>query len=758
MDDPTLPPTAMEITRRAGTPLMWLTNPVLCVLVTVLVYVTVKQRKVRPGYIVAGASLVLAVVLLFARALPLYVTPYVEIFRTIVEASSQPGGLQGTGKAVLDLALGSWVTWVAGQLVLAVPLALFLAALVASWRKKYDPKAWREKAKPKDLAALRKTNEAMPRWTQEAEQPAAEGTQGKQLSQAVKLPFRKTPDVVTELSELKIRLGSEKMLGKPYDLPAFALARQSYVEGPSGFGKTRLLIELMRGLIEAPAAQKFKIGMAFINMKPDPEITEAAKAIAELAGRKLYIVTEDGRGDGEGQTYNPLRYGTPEHIRNRVIEAERKSADGGFSEAHYARGGSRFALIVAKALIQLAGPVDGVPKTYTRGGKTYQWKRDYPHFAYLMSLRVLKEESHHLDADLQWQITEYENEAKDDKDILKFASGMRNRLADVAEGAAGTVLVDDPDGLDLRQVIANGDMVLFNLDAMQDAQAARYIANLALQDLTSAIGEFGAAVWHKPDRDSQKPQNRMFWIPVDEFSALGGSLVSDLYARARSNGFAVTLATQDQSALIKAEMFEDVDTNANVKILFNQERNAEDHANNIGTAKTMIETFQTFEEKDLLGATAHASGQGNIREGDTYIIHPNEFKQLQPGEAIILVKTPKAQNRVALRMSSPVADAKAKRERQAQPAPTPPQLAAAAAAELTPATVEAVAEVPATPLTVEKQEPADVWAAAAASVKAAPAAAAANVHAVPAAPVAAHEDEWEEDDWHRHEPVAEPET
>ncbi|MFK0009895.1 type IV secretory system conjugative DNA transfer family protein [Paenarthrobacter sp. NPDC090520] len=741
----------------------------MAILILVLIPVAVRQRKIKPALLVAAAAVVLAGVLLFARALPLYVTPYVELVRTAVDSAMNAGGLfqpGGMGRAVqpvLDLVVANWWVWILAQLVFAVPAAALIASAIAAWRKKFDPAAWREKVEPKKLDELRKTNAAMPRWTQEAPAAGTDGKEpakGKGLSLAAKMPFGNRADVVTSLDGLMLRLGSDKMTGKPFDLPAIAMARQSYIEGPSGFGKTRILIELMRGLIEAPAAQQFKIGMAFITMKPDPEITEAARAVAELAGRKLYIVTEDGRRDGEGQAYNPLRHGTAEQIRNRVIEAERKSADGGFSEAHYARGGSRFALIVAKAMMQLAHPVDGPPRTYMRGGKKFTWKQDYAHFAYLMNLRVLQEHSNHLDADLQWQITEYAKEAAEDKDVLKFASGMRNRLADVAEGAAGNVLMETDEGLDLRQVIEAGDMVLFNLDAMQDAQAARYVANLALQDLTSAIGELGSQVWHKENQNIRGKQNRMFWIPVDEFSALGGSLVADLYARARSNGFAVTLSTQDQAALIKAEMFEDVNTNANVKILFNQERNAEDHANNIGTAKTMIETFQMFEEKDLLGTTAHASGQGNIREGDTYVIHPNEFKQLQPGEAIILTKTPREQHRVALRMSDPIEDAKKARE------------AAAARTNAKPQPVEVLVPPedpqkepvkPAEAASVEKTEPAvSVWAAAAAAAKQdRPAASAAKAGpekepVAPTVPAADDAEDWEDDDWSSYVPVEEP--
>ncbi|MGC0239543.1 TraM recognition domain-containing protein [Arthrobacter sp. SD76] len=146
-------------------------------------------------------------------------------------------------------------------------------------------------------------------------------------------------------------------------------------------------------------------------------------------------------------------------------------------------------------------------------------------------------------------------------------------------------------------------------------------------------------------------QNRMGYIVVDEFSALGGSLLQSLFERARSNGGAVTLATQVSTALEEASMsFKDsVIKNSNVKVLHQQDTNAEEYAGLIGTEKGMAETTQIFDDKDELGMTTRASGQGSLREVEQFRVHPNELRDLEPGQAIIFTKTPAVQHRVKVR-------------------------------------------------------------------------------------------------------------
>lgn len=731
IDKAAVPPTQLEVIRRVAQPLVLLLNPLVAGFYVVLLVVFVRQPWIRAWWLLAATSLALVGALL-GGLFPMYLAPYMEVFRTIVAAE---GGYAQIWPNVAQLAQERWMPWLIGQLPVAVIVAAFAASIVAVWRDLYKAD-WRKQDKPTPKPRLDAALRKMPQWPQKAT--------GKPLS----------------LTDLRIRLGVDRMSGKPFDLAALALGKHMYIDGPSGFGKTTDLIEILRGLVEAPAAQQFKIGASFITMKPDRDITDAMKAISKMAGRQLHIVTEDGLD--ATTTYNPLLYGTPEQIRNRVIEAEKNSADGGFSEPHYLRSGSRFTLLAARALTELAEGKDGKPFTYRRAGQTLPWRRDLPHLARIMNLEVLGEHTHRLGAQLQFDLQEYTAELNLDRDLAKGGSGIRQRLADASEGAAGRVLIERPDGLDLRKAIESGDLVLFNLDAAADAQAATYVANLALQDLTAAVAELGDRRWHKTNPKNRDEQTRLHWIVVDEFSALGGTLMADLFARSRSNGAGVCLATQESSALeADSPEFKDlVLTNSNVTILHAQKMNAEEHSKNIGTAKRMIETFQTFEENDLLGKRTSASGQGNLREGDAFKVHPNELKELEPGEVVILVNSPREQRRVKIRRSNPIGDA-AKMSAEAQPkaevqSKSRPQKLQGDVEPTAKRTAPVAPTVPATPAVTDKgdvqqaaNEPAqDVWAVAAATAAAVPAVSAAS----PAHPST---EGYDDEGWMHHAPTEE---
>ncbi|WP_185174932.1 hypothetical protein [Rothia nasimurium] len=63
-------------------------------------------------------------------------------------------------------------------------------------------------------------------------------------------------------------------------------------------------------------------------------------------------------------------------------------------------------------------------------------------------------------------------------------------------------------------------------------------------------------------------------------------------------------------------------TNTAVKILHQIDIKADELADMLGTRQAMKETLQTFEDKDLLGTQARASGQGTVREVEVFTLPP----------------------------------------------------------------------------------------------------------------------------------------
>lgn len=440
---------------------------------------------------------------------------------------------------------------------------------------------------------------------------------------------------VQRLDDVAVRLGVSKPGCEPVDIPLGALRLHSMIFGPSGFGKTTTILEIIKGLTVAPAAAPFRIGAVFLTMKPEADITESLRKIAQATGRGFHVITQDGHG--ATTTYNPLKHGTAQMRANVLVGAEANAAHGGFSEPHYQRLGLRSTLVALEALE--AAVAAGL--SYRAGGQLKPWRLDVKHVARMMSPASLESVRDSLGGSpVAVRISEWLDETAVDSSVTAGAAGMKSRFAAVAEGAAGAVLVERPGGLDLEQAIVNGDFVVFNLDAAQDLEAAQFIANLAISDFVSTIARLGHAGWHIDPATGQ--QNRLNFLVVDEFAALGATGLIDAVERSRSHGAAVMLSAQSYTGLsVVGEGFlERVSTSTTVKLMHRTEAEAETLAQLIGTRKGWAETQQTFEDLDALGSQFRASGQGSLREVDKFKIHPNVFRNLAPGEVVAVWGVP----------------------------------------------------------------------------------------------------------------------
>ena len=168
---------------------------------------------------------------------------------------------------------------------------------------------------------------------------------------------------------------------------------------------------------------------------------------------------------------------------------------------------------------------------------------------------------------------------------------------------------------------------------------------------------------------------------MDEFSALGGSNLVDVVERTRSHGGASVLSAQTLVTLETIDNgFKDrFMSNTAVKILHQIDIKADELADMLGTRQAMKETLQTFEDKDLLDTQARASGQGTAREVEVFTLHPNVLRNLNPGEVVAVVKSPRMVEKVKVRKTGlpqpPAAATPVAEGMQEVPQPTEPAVA-----------------------------------------------------------------------------------
>jgi hypothetical protein len=366
------------------------------------------------------------------------------------------------------------------------------------------------------------------------------------------------------------------------------------VAGATGSGKTVFFVLAARAGIERG------MGVVFIDPKGGDFAREQLSEAARRAGRRFFEFAVDG-----DCVYNPYEHGSDTEIVDKLLAGEI------WSEPHYLRLAQRYlghevrALRRAGITVSLKAVVE-----YMQPGRLASLARKLPEaqsadlLDYLGSLTAQQE--------------------------LGLA-GARDRLAHVAESDAGRWL--DPDTpaerIDLRAALDRGDVVLFRLDADRLPLLAPMVAAAVVQDL-AAISS-----------DRQHGHHNPGLIIVDEFSAVAPRQVSRLFSRARGANLSMLLGAQELSDLEDmdasfgvAGILKKVVGNIEALIAFRQNvpRSAELVAEIAGTRGAWITTQQTSGH----GAGLH-TGMGSRVRGREFIIHPDEIKRLDVGEAAVIV-------------------------------------------------------------------------------------------------------------------------
>ena len=355
-------------------------------------------------------------------------------------------------------------------------------------------------------------------------------------------------------------------------------------------------------------------------MKADPDLAATLAAIATQSGRQFHHVTVDATGS----TYNPLAGLTADEMSDALYEAL-FAADKNVN-LHYATLSRRLLQQACRVCVDLADA-----RVARVGGGT--WTISLEDVADLLSINTLRSVTPLVSPAVAASLTRYLADldaSKNEGDV----GDVRDRVAVIVDTAAGRAL--DANGFTMENAIRAGDIVCLSLDAAGAPQTARTIGTLAVQDLCGTFGRLARDGWGK---------THMCPVILDEFSALGTPRVADLYARARSAGGAVLLATQDLDAdleAVSAQFAASVRTNANVWLVLRQTRGeaADAIARDIGSRLAWKETVQVEDDWDALGGMHAASGVGSLREVDEFILHPNDIKSLPQGGAYLVVKVP----------------------------------------------------------------------------------------------------------------------
>ncbi len=573
-----------------------LLNPLTAIIAGAIIAVgRIYREHVRPWWLCAAGALAtgLGIWMGWAAAYgDTYITALHDLWSAFLHRES-----------TTSVIANNWQTWAIAQAPFAACAGILVAGIYLAYRRRFDA-TWREDA---DAAGPRA------RTKRPANAKRVHRAKAKQREATATAPAAAT------VSDLQVPIGVDEA-ARPVTLEATALRTHGVVIGPTGVGKTQALERVLYGFTGAPAARELHLPAVVIDMKADPGLAATLAAIATQTGRRFHHVT----ADATGTSYNPLAGLTADEMSDALYETL-FAADKNVN-LHYATLSRRLLQQACRVCVDLADA-----RVARVGGGT--WTIGLADVADLLNLDTLRSVTPYLSPSVATSLTRYLADldaANNEGDV----GDVRDRVAVIVDTAAGRAL--DANGFQLEQAIRAGDIVCFSLDAAGAPQTARTIGTLAVQDLCATFGRLARDGWGK---------THMCLTILDEFSALGTPRVADLYARARSAGGAVLLATQDLDADLEAvspQFAASVRTNANVWLVLRQTRGeaADAIARDIGSRLAWKETVQVEDDWDALGGMHAASGVGSLREVDEFILHPNDIKSLPQGGAYLVVKVP----------------------------------------------------------------------------------------------------------------------
>ncbi|MBV9817786.1 MAG: type IV secretion system DNA-binding domain-containing protein [Solirubrobacterales bacterium] len=387
--------------------------------------------------------------------------------------------------------------------------------------------------------------------------------------------------------------------GRPVRCADEQLAAHALIVGASGSGKSTTLLAILADHVRRGRP------VVAIDMKGSPGFAAELGRAAAAAGRELRVWTPDGPS-----FWNPLAHGNPTALKDKLISTER------FSEPHYQRAAERYLQLAFTVLAAVE------PNRST----------DLSELVAVMEPPRLARALRRAPPELALRVGDYLQSLTPDQQSA--VRGLGTRLALVSESSAGPYLGRGPADrtVDLAEALRGGDVVLMSVNSSVYGKLGAQLGALAIQDLTAAAGYRLGGPGRPPPAT----------VAIDEFSALGADNVLALLARGREAGVAVLVATQELTDLERAGPgFRDqVLGIVGTKLAHRQDV----HGSAVMFAQ-LAGTERVWEVTRTIRPAFARRGQslGTRRQVDRLIVHPTEIQTLAPGEAVVVVKTPRSQ-------------------------------------------------------------------------------------------------------------------
>lgn len=381
-----------------------------------------------------------------------------------------------------------------------------------------------------------------------------------------------------------------------------------HILGQPGAGKSILLRNIYSHQVMNGS------GLLMVDLKADLSVREDFKNLASLSGRDGDFIVIDLSHPESSWGYNPLQFGNATELKDKIIGAIE------WSEPHYKRTSEMALLIVLRGLVWLRDHRSLMPGL----------KDALTALSSVQGMTALSElvEDQDIRNDLYQLITENK------KDFSKSIEGLKAEISLLVMSEFGSIF-SKPNSLNMLDAVKSKKIILVNLDGQTFSESAKKFGRMLLGDLRAASG---ALVTN--NSIAERPQ---FTVIVDEFSDIianedmAKTFVGFLN-RCRGSGMGVIIAHQSlgdfKDDTVKAQV---LDSTGTLFSFVTKDPETAEALSAIAGTKLELKYTDQISENILFKSK---TGMGTQREVHEYVIHPNEFKSLDVGEAIYIAKKP----------------------------------------------------------------------------------------------------------------------
>lgn len=369
-------------------------------------------------------------------------------------------------------------------------------------------------------------------------------------------------------------------------------AKHILICGTTGSGKTVAISNYVKRATEKG------YGLLIVDGKGDTNqnsIFEITQHFCSINNRKLYVINmnEPSKSD----KYNPFKDSNDTVIKDMLVNMS------DWSEEHYKSNAERYIQRLAK-LMRLSE----IDMTYSNL-VMYMTSDKMTE----LSLRATKK-------GLQTK-EDHEHNLELIKSSGKIAESAAARFATIQESEIGEIFAEDQNGIDIYEAISEGAVILFILNPLTYPETSKVMGRLALIDSKKAISKL-----------FNQNEKRSFYI-LDELNVYASTVITDIINKSRSANITCIPAIQSLADLEQAvnESFKNqLIENCNNYIVLRQNsyKSAEEWSMTIGTTETMKMTYKVTDGEE--------TGAGSARPTREFLVHPDEIKSLQTGQAVFL--------------------------------------------------------------------------------------------------------------------------